>query len=118
MPKGHSLQFNCVSCALPVQFSIFQLEEQHTISCPCCSKKYAFSDPTLISQIKKFEALCHQIHLSEEILSQASIGVDCGEHRVKIPYKLLLTRLNSFLDLQIGDQSISIAFRAEPLQDI
>ena len=67
--------------------------------------------------MKKFEALCKQICESEEILGNASIGVDCGEHHVKIPYKLLLTRLNSCLDLKIGDQSISITFRIEPLKD-
>jgi hypothetical protein len=68
--------------------------------------------------MKKFEALCRQICDSEEILGNAHVGVDCGEHRVKIPYKLLLTRLNSCLDLKLGDQSLSIMFRIEPIQDV
>lgn len=118
MQKGHSLQFNCISCQEPVRFSIFELENQAPLSCANCTKKYTFNDPTLIKQMKKFEALCRQICDSEEILGQASIGVDCGEHHVKIPYKLLLTRLNSCLDLKIGDHPISIVFRIEPLQDI
>ena len=118
MQKGHTLQFNCIDCKQPVHFSVFDVEESRPIACPGCSKKYAFSDPILARQIKKFDALCRQIRDSEEILSHASVGVTCGEHQVKVPYKLLLSRLNSHLDLKIGDQPISITFRIEPVQDV
>ena len=80
-------------------------------------KKYAFTDPTLTRQIKKFEALCCKIHDAEEILGNASVGVDVGTHHVKVPYKLLLTRLSSSLDLIMNGQTVSITFRIEPVQD-
>lgn len=117
MQKGHHLQFNCLHCQKVIRFSVFDLEANQPIGCANCVKKYAFTDPVLIRQIKKFEALCRQICESEEILGSASVGIDCGEHHVKVPYKLLLCRLSSCLDLKIGDQPISIAFRMEPLQD-
>lgn len=117
MQKGHTLQFKCLSCATPVTFSVFDLDNQPTICCHSCEKKFAFSDPVLVRQLKKFEALCRQIQDSEEILGTASVGVDVGEHHVKVPYKLLLTRLSSSLDLNIAGQKVPIFFRIEPIKD-
>jgi len=117
MQKGHNLQFNCLCCGAPVRFSIFELDSQAVLNCEECQKKYAFNDPTLVRQVKKFEALCRQIHDSEEILGHASVGVDVGEHHVKVPYKLLLTRLSSSLDLNMNGSPISIAFRSEPTKE-
>lgn len=117
MQKGHTLQFNCLSCKAPVTFSIFDLDSSTAISCHGCQKKYAFNDTTLIRQLKKFDALCRQIQDSEEILGHANVGVDVGEHHIKVPYKLLLTRLSSSLDLNMGGQKISIFFRIEPIKD-
>src|SRR5690242_15916590 len=106
MQKGHHLQFDCQGCKKPIRFSVFQLESATPIMCEQCQKAYQFSDPTLIRQIKKFEALCRQICDSEEILSNTAVGIDVGDRHVKVPFKLLLTRLSSRLDLRIGDQPI------------
>ncbi len=116
MQKGQFLEFKCTSCKTPVAFSIFDfsIEKEH-ITCNCCNKIYVFTDEKLVRQLKKFELLCKQIVDSEEILSNTSVGIDVGEHHIKIPYKLLLTRLNSCLELKIGSESIYIDFRFEPL---
>jgi DNA-directed RNA polymerase subunit RPC12/RpoP len=119
MQKGQFLQFKCQGCKEPVNFSLFDLDEQEVvIACSHCQKKYALNDENLKRQIGLFEALCRQIHLSKEILGDTAVGVDIGEHHVQIPYKLLLTRLTSSLSLNIGKERISIAFRIEPLQDL
>jgi transcription elongation factor Elf1 len=117
MQNKHSLQFKCPACKTAIRFSVFNLQEHALINCTGCAKKYAFTDPDLIRQLKKFEALCSQIHESQEILGNASVGIDIGEHQVKVPYKLLLTRLNSMIDLNIEGALISIAFRVEPTKD-
>jgi hypothetical protein len=117
MQKGHTLQFKCLSCQSPVTFSIFDLDNENPICCHSCEKKYVFNDTVLVRQLKKFEALCRQIQDSEEILGSASVGVDVGEHHVKVPYKLLLTRLSSSLDLNMAGQKVSIFFRIEPARD-
>jgi hypothetical protein len=120
MQKGHSLHFKCLSCDTPIHFSIFDLENpksKQPVILPCseCHKKYSFSDPQLIRQLQQFEALCMQIHDSQEILGNASIGIDVGEHHVKVPFKLLLTRLSSCLDLNIDGKPLTIAFKIEPI---
>lgn len=117
MQKGNTLHFNCISCEAPVHLSVFELDHNHSpLQCCGCGKKYAF-DPILVRQLKKFEALCCQLHESEEILGMASVGVDVGEHHVKVPYKLLLTRLSSRLDLIMENKKVSIFFRIEPIKD-
>lgn len=118
MQRGNTLEFDCLACNAPVPFSIFEVEKEPSICCSSCQKKYCFDDATLLRQLKKFEALCRQIHESEEILGNAAIGIDVGSKQVKIPFKLLLTRMSSCLDLSIGDKSINISFRFEPLRDL
>lgn len=118
MKKGHHLQFCCLECQTPVQFSVFEITKlNHSIKCPRCQLNFDFTDEVLKRQIEKFEALCSQIKKSEEILSNTSVGIYIGDREVKIPYKLLLTRLNSSLDLIIGDRPLSISFRSEPILD-
>ena len=118
MQRGHTLEFECHQCEHPVSFSIFHIEKHSDITCPHCAKLYRFEDESLKRQLKKFEALCRQIHDSEEILSQTAVGIDVGNQKVKIPFKLLLTRLSSCLDLCIGGKASTISFRFEPLNDV
>lgn len=119
MQKAHQLQFKCLNCQKNINFSIFELEKcNHTVPCTQCQKTYNFDDETFRRQLSKFEKLCLQIHESEEILSTASIGIYLGDREIKIPYKLLLSRLNSTLDLFIGDEPLTIQFRIEPTLDL
>lgn len=119
MQKGHLLQFDCRGCKNPVKFSLFEIEENNkTIQCEHCQKKYALNDKTLLRQLAKFQALCWQIAESEEILGETVVGVNVGDREVKIPYKLLLTRLTSQLNLKVGDEPLSISFRMEPIRDL
>jgi len=120
MQKGHQLQFKCQNCEKKnINFSIFELENSDKgINCPDCHTTYDFSDKILKRQLSKFEKLCMQIHESEEILSNAAIGIYLGDREIKIPYKILLTRLNSTLDLIVGDQPLTIMFRIEPTLDL
>lgn len=119
MQKGSFLEFTCQNCENPVCFTIFALDKEETkITCEKCNQVYELGDPVLLRQLKKFTALCKQLVESEEILSSTSVGIDIGEHHVKIPYKILLTRLNPVLDLVIGETPLTIKFRIEPTKDI
>jgi hypothetical protein len=117
MQKGHFLQFCCPQCQCTIHFSVFEIEKQGKILCTC-SRIYDFSDEKLLRQLRKFEELCRQIQKSEEILSLTSVGIHIGDREIKIPYKLLLTRLNSTLDLLIGNDPLTITFRVEPILDL
>lgn len=117
--KG-SFQLDCISCKTPVLFSLIELESpSQIVSCSECGKKYGFGQEPLRRQLHKFAALCLQIKESEEILGNASVAVDIGSshtgtNSVKIPFKLLLTRLKSTLDLTVDGEKFLISFRVEP----
>lgn len=117
MQKGHLLEFECIACRKPVSFSV-TTTDMKPIECEHCKKKYAFTDPVLIRQLKKFQDLCKQIHESEEILGMTHVGIDVNGQSIRVPYRILLTRLNSSLDLTLGDQPLSIRFRIEPSKDL
>ncbi len=114
----HQLQFHCQSCEACILFSVLNSKNLSQLNCPGCGKKYAFEDETLLRHLKQFEALCRQIHASEEILGSSSIAMDVGSHHVKVPFNILLTRLSSVIELKMNGQKIVIAFRIEPLHDI
>lgn len=118
MQVGHKLQFHCQLCQESIVFSV--LDPDHfgnIVACEGCGKKYAF-DEALLKHLKQFEALCRQIHASEEILGSTAIAVDVGTHHVKVPFNILLTRLSSVIELKIDGKKVVIAFRVEPLRDI
>jgi len=119
MQKGCQLQFKCQNCEKNINFSIFELDNSaEVVNCPNCETVYDFTDETLKRQIKKFEKLCLQLQESEEILSNTSIGIYLGDREIKIPYKILLTRLNSTLELMVGGKPLTIVFRIEPTLDL
>lgn len=119
MQIGHKLQFHCQSCSCPIAFSVLDPNFFHKmVVCSSCGKKYAFEDETLVRQLKQFEALCRQIHASEEILGSTAIAINLGMQEVKVPFNILLTRLSSVLELKMNGQKFVIEFRVEPLKDI
>lgn len=118
MQNPYTFEFDCQKCKQPVKFSTQLLDESHPIvGCEECRRKYNLEDETLKRQLKQFEGLCRQIRNSREILGNASVGVDVGDKQIKIPYKLLLTRLTSHLDLMIGGEPLTVTLRVEPLDE-
>ena len=107
-------ELHCIQCQEKIPFSIH--ERLDHLTCSQCKQDYVFSDETLKRQLKKFSHLCEALIEAEEIFSSISVGVNVGDREVKIPYKLLLTRLNTTLDLKVGDKKIKISRRVEPLK--
>ncbi|MEI6531724.1 MAG: hypothetical protein WCN87_02770 [Chlamydiota bacterium] len=113
MQKAPHLAFSCLKCREPVSFCIWN---EAPVCCDHCQKNYRFSDE-ITGKLKKFEALCRQIHASEEILGDTAVAIDVGSKQVRVPFRLLLTRLGSVLTLEMGEQKLEITFRTEPLAD-
>lgn len=109
------LRMQCVQCLQKISLP-FQPEmpAPWISSCPECGHHFGIASEEIIRQIRLFTALCSQIRESEEILSHATIAVAVGDKEVKIPFKLLLTRLRSTFDLEIDGHKVSISTRTEP----
>lgn len=115
MQESGTFELSCLGCKTPVSFSIFELDApNHLVECPKCQKKYGFHEEGLKKQLKQFAALCLQIQESKDILGNAGVSVTVGKDEVTIPFKILLTRLKSTLDLQMGKEKFSLSFRIEP----
>lgn len=112
-----TLEFICLGkeCRKVIPFSVLKIEKGQTITCPNCGKKYVF-EKNLIDKVKKFERLILAVRESEDILGNTNVGINVDGHQLKIPYRLLLTRMNTLLTLNIGDQEFTFKFRVEPLK--
>ena len=118
MSKDGIIEFKCVhdSCKEILTFLIVDIGDGAKISCPSCRKEYRFGKE-LLEKFKKFAQLVEAVRNAEDILGQTNVGLDIQGHSVQVPYRILLTRLNTFLALDIGGTKINFRFRFEPLDD-
>lgn len=112
-----AIEFKCIQeeCDGVIRFSILDVEKKIAVQCPICRNDYTFNKD-LIEKIKKFVQLILAVRAAEDILGNTSVAIDVGEHSVQVPYRLLLTRLNTMLTLKIGSSEIIFKFRVEPLK--
>lgn len=116
---GNTLEFRCIKndCGEVVKFSVFEIAKNHSIRCGACGKEYTFGE-NLVGKLEKFEKLCRAVNEAQEILSDTNVAINVYSHEVKIPFRLLLSRLNTQLNLDVGGKEIQIRFRVSPLKDM
>ena len=118
MSEDDGIEFECIqpACKAVVQFSLRRTDKDKKIICESCKNEYHL-DQGLLAKLKSFESLVHAVKNARDILSNTSVGVTVDHKIIKIPYKLLLTRMTTMLDLKIGNQSLTFRFRVEPLKE-
>jgi len=116
---GNNLEFRCIKdgCGELVKFSVFDISRNHSIRCAACGKEYVLGEE-LTGKLDKFERLCRAVNEAEDILSDTNVGINVYSHQVRIPFRLLLTRLNTQLNLTVGGKDIQIQFRVNPSKDM
>jgi len=112
--KAHHIEFQCVGCGNPVAFSILQVDAAGRLACATCGKGYGFTSE-LLDKVRLFERLLAAVYDARDLLGSANVGIAFRDEEVKVPYRLLLTRLNSLLTLNIGEKETVFRFRVEPL---
>ncbi len=119
MQLGSELEFHCVeeNCDELVHFSVLETAGKNTIKCGKCNRVYTFGQE-LLQKLQLFEKLLRTLHESESILSTTNVVVDVHGKSVRIPFRLLLTRLNTELNLQIAGKEVHISFRIRPLNAV
>ncbi len=118
MKDYDAIEFICLgeSCRNIIPISVLKIENSKNVVCKKCGKKYIFNEE-LIGKIKKFEKLIITVREAEDILGNTNVGIHLDGHEVKLPYRLLLTRMNTLLTLDIGGQEFTFRFRVEPLNN-
>ncbi len=111
------VDFDCVEedCVKTIQFDLLKLQDaKGQIACPNCRRLYQF-DKDFLRKLEKLRKLVLAVRDAEDILGNCNVSVTTPTGEVKIPYRLLLTRLNTNVTLDIGNRTIDFNFRVEPL---
>ena len=74
---------------------------------------YAF-DEALKTKLNKLKNLILVLRDAESILGDCNVAVTVPAGEVKIPYALLLTRLNTMITLNLGEKKVDFHIRIEP----
>ena len=110
------LDFICAEpdCDAVIKFDLMEVaREDFQILCPKCQKPYQF-DAELREKLMKLHNLVVVLRQAESILGDCNVAVAVPGGEVKIPYALLLTRLNTMITLNVGDKTVDFHLRIEP----
>ncbi len=113
------VDFACLEddCRAAIGFNLMQLEKSKgAVACPVCRRSYHF-DLDFLDKLRRLRNLIFAIREAGEILGSVNVAVQTMTHEVKVPYNLLLTRMNTVITLEIGGRKVDFNFRIEPLND-
>ena len=108
--------FHCPqeSCTGTVEFDLAAAPaEDFQAVCPVCHRAYAFN-PALRGKLERMMRLIGAIRDAEDLLADCTVSVTVAGGEVRIPYAMLLTRLNTRLKLNIGGKPVDIHLLVEP----
>ena len=81
--------------------------------CPSCHRAYAL-DAALRDKLTRMMELIGTIRGCEDILGDSVVSVNVAGGEVRIPYALLLTRLNTMISLDVGGRKTDFHLWVEP----
>ena len=114
--KMAEVDFECFSesCKGVIEFNLGNaLADDFQAVCPRCHNSYAF-DEQLKEKLTKLSDLILAVRKAEDILGDCNVAVTVPGRTVKVPYSLLLTRLNTMITLKLGGKDVDFHFRVEP----
>lgn len=112
-----TIDFDCVDCGKTVMFNLMTLKDaKGQVQCGECHRPYKFGRPFL-GKLEKLRNLVLAVQDAEDILGDCEVAIQTAVDEVRIPYRLLLTRLNTLISLEVGGRTIDFNFRVEPLND-
>ena len=112
--SGAALDFICPDCGGVVKFNLMELDEvDFQAMCPKCHRPYQFDDQ-LKDKFKKLQNLIFAVREAEPILGDCNVAVAVPAGEVKVPYALLLTRMNTMITLNLGGRKVDFHLWIEP----
>lgn len=114
--SGATLDFCCKGqgCQGIIKFNLSDIvDPDFQAICPECHSSYELDDE-LRGKLKRMLELIIAIRNSEDILGDSVVSVNVAGGEVRIPYALLLTRLNTMITLDIGGEKTDFHLWVEP----
>jgi hypothetical protein len=110
------IDFECFdeACAGIVKFNLIDAAKKtFQVSCPKCRRIYEF-DGELREKLNKLLKLIIAVREAESILGECNVSVNVPGGEVKVPYALLLTRLNTMITLNADGKKVDFHLWVEP----
>ena len=110
------IDFQCLdeNCDGIIKFNLGNIaDSSFQVVCEKCYHSYEL-DGQLREKLLKMLHLITTLREVEDILGDCKISVNVANGEVKIPYALLLTRLNTMISLKIGERTVDFHLRVEP----
>ncbi len=110
------IDFHCFddSCDGVVKFNLSDIiHKDFQAVCPKCLRTYEL-DSSLRDKLGRMLNLIQAIREAEDILGDSNVAVNVAGGEVRIPYALLLTRLNTLITLDLGGRKVDFHLWIEP----
>ncbi len=110
------IDFHCFvdDCSGVVKFNLADIGgRDFQAVCPVCHRAYAL-DSALRDKLRRMLELINALRGSEDILGDSVVSVNVAGGEVRIPYALLLTRLNTLITLEVGGKKVDFHLWVEP----
>jgi len=110
------IDFQCfeADCDGVVKFNLAEVaDKEFQAVCPKCHHAYSLDDG-LRDKLGRMLKLIEAIRASEDLLGQSVVSVNVAGGEVRVPYALLLTRLNTLITLEVGGRSVDFHLWVEP----
>lgn len=114
--KKPQLDFRCLTddCSGVIGFDLESAADpEFQAVCPVCHRAYALDDD-LRSKLCRMMKLIVAIRECEDILGDSVVSVNVAGGNVRIPYALLLTRLNTMISLDVAGKKTDFHLWVEP----
>jgi len=113
------IDFDCIEddCEKNIQFDLLKLKDDNgKITCQNCHRIYEF-EKAFLKKLEKLRVLILAVQDAEDILGDCNVAIVTPSGEVKVPYRLMLTRLNTLISLSLNGKRRDFNFRVEPLND-
>ena len=115
VPKA-KIDFCCLNekCSGVVEFDLHAISgTDFKAECPVCHRSYSL-DPALRDKLTRMLALISAIRNAEDILGDTAVSVNVAGGEVRVPYALLLTKLNTLITLTLEGTPTDFHLWVEP----
>ena len=102
------VDFHCLDdeCQNVISFNLAEvIQKDFQAVCKKCHKTYSF-DAQVQDKLTRMLQLVAAVRNAEDILGDSNVSVNVAGGSVKIPYALLLTRLNTLVTLEMGGKKV------------
>ena len=111
------VDFSCLDdeCKASVSFNLMEVQAGGgQLVCAQCRREYHL-DALFLGKLQRLRRLILAVQESADLLGDVNVAVTTPQGEVKIPYWLMLTRLNTIITLDLGGKKVDFNFRIEPL---